>query len=71
MTAADGFEPLFGLADATSAAAAIRRGEVTPIGLVGAVLGGLAEANADVNAVVVTCPDRAYDEARRVDAARA
>lgn len=70
MTAEDGFERPFGLADATSAVAAMGRGEVSSVELVDAVLGGLDAVNARLNAVVVTCPDRAHDEARLVDRAR-
>ena len=70
MAAGVSFERPFGLADATSAAAAIGRGEVKSVELVDAVLGGLDAVNADLNAVVVTCPDRARDEARLVDRAR-
>jgi amidase len=65
------FERPLGLRDATSAAEAVRRGEVSSVELVDAALASLEARNADLNAVVVTCPDRARDEARRVDAARA
>lgn len=64
-------ELAFGLVDAVSAAAAIRRGEVSSLELVEAVLDGLDAANAELNAVVVECRDRARDEARQVDGARA
>jgi len=70
MAADDSSERRFGLADATSAAAAIGRGEVKSAELVDAVLGSLDAVNAGLNAVVVTCPDRARDEARLVDRAR-
>ncbi len=68
---ADGFALPFGLMDATSAATAIARSEVSSVELVDAVLARLDAANVDLNAVVVTVPDRAREEARRVDAARA
>lgn len=70
MTAEGGFGCPSGLADATSAAAAIGRGEVRSVELVDTVLEGLDAVNADLNAVVVTCPDRAREEARLVDRAR-
>jgi amidase len=70
MTVDGGGERPFGLADATSAAAAVARGEVKSAELVDSVLAGLDAVNAGLNAVVVTCPDRARDEARLVDRAR-
>jgi amidase len=59
----------FGLGDASSAAAAIRRGELRCADLVDAVLERLPAADADLNAMVVTCPDRARQEADAVDRA--
>jgi amidase len=61
----------FGLSDASGAAAAVRDGDVRSSDLVAAVLAALPERNADINAVVTTCADRATEEADRVDRSRA
>lgn len=59
------------LGGALDAAAAIRRGDLQSSELVDAVLMRLPEADADLNAIVATCPDRARHEAQAVDRALA
>ncbi|MEP7020617.1 MAG: amidase family protein [Pseudonocardiales bacterium] len=58
-----------GLGGATSAAAAIRRGDLRASELADIVLTRLTEADAELNAIVATCPDRARQEAADVDRA--
>jgi len=57
----------FGLRDATDAAAAVRRGDVRSSELVDTVLARMPVADADLNAIVATCSDRARREAARAD----
>jgi amidase len=59
----------FGVADATEAAAGVRAGRLRSVALVEAMLQRLPTADADVNAMVTTCPDRARREAAAVDRA--
>src|SRR5881392_1616181 len=62
-----GFELPFGLTGAAAAADAVRRGVVQSGALVDAVLAGLPDRNAKLKAIVVTCADRAVDEAGEID----
>lgn len=57
----------FGLRDASDAAAAVRRGDVRSSELVDTVLARMPVADADLNAIVATCSDRARREAARAD----
>lgn len=58
-----------GLRDASDAAAAVRGGDVRSSELVDTVLERLPGADADLNAIVATCPDRARREAALADGA--
>lgn len=57
----------FGLGGALDAAAAVRRGDVRSSELVDIVLQRMPVADADLNAIVATCPDRARHEAALAD----